>query len=285
MEGREMTEFTKTKMHFALALLGTLFAVHPFVEKLEHLSFDYLSWRLEVFHAYGLTAGLLAVAIYCYAAALVSEKPASKIERMGNYCYAISILIFPLYGGLFLAHLLERWLDESRLLAGWLEPSQLQWAGPIAAAALGCIWLVAWQVLAWHLRGRLSDQDRFAKVDQLADEEMAALNRATEMLAGHHYDLSVIEGWKALEARLRRSLIIRGQAPRWDSAEALIATASKTGLLREPSLARVQDVRRQWSIAIGPEPLGQEAAEKALQEVRDILSTISLNGPEMKNAA
>ena len=45
-------------------------------------------------------AALLALAIYCYAMAMMSERPASRIERVGNYFYAISILIFPLFAGL-----------------------------------------------------------------------------------------------------------------------------------------------------------------------------------------
>src|SRR5262249_49082989 len=151
----EMTDFTKTKMHFALALLGTLFAVHPFVEKLEHAGFTYLSCRLEVFHAYGLTAGLLAVAIYCYAAAMVSERPGGETERAGNYIYAVSLLVLPLFGGLSLSHLLEQWLAESHLLAEWLAPEQLAWVGPGLAIGLGLFWLAVWLGLAWRLRGRL----------------------------------------------------------------------------------------------------------------------------------
>ena len=42
-----MSEFTKTKMHFALALIGTLFALHPLVEKYPDLGFDYLGVWLK----------------------------------------------------------------------------------------------------------------------------------------------------------------------------------------------------------------------------------------------
>jgi hypothetical protein len=270
-----MTDFTKTKMHFALALLGTMFAVHPYVERVEHAGFDYLGYPLEVFHAYGLTAALLALAIYCYAMAMMSERPASRIERVGNYFYAISILIFPLFAVLYGSHLLERWLDESGLLADWLEKAHLAWVGPSLGLALGVFWLVLSQVLAWRLRGRLGAQDRVAKVEQLANQEMAALNRAAELQAEQHYDLGVIEGWKALESRLRRVLLLRGlTAP--EGADALIAAASRAGVLREPALKLVQDVRRQWAVAVSTEPLLRESAEKALQEVRDVLSTIPL---------
>lgn len=280
-----MTEFTKTKMHFALALLGTLFAVHPFVEKLEHVGFTYLSWRLEVFHAYGLMAALLAVAIYCYAAAMISERPGGKIERAGNYFYAISMLVLPLYGGLYLSHLLERWLDESHLVAAWLAPDQLAWVGPGVAIALGLFWVIVWGLLAVRLRNRLGAQDDRAKVEQLAEFELGALNRAAEMVTNQHYDLGVIEAWKALEARLRRALLLRGVSPALDSADALIAAATRAGVLHPPSIDRTQEVRRDWQVAVSPEPLGREAAEKSVQAVRDILATISLPTTDTKRAA
>src|SRR5262245_17419374 len=183
-----MTDFTKTKIHFALALLGTLFAVHPFVERMADLGFDYLSYPLKVFYAYGLTAGLLALAIYCYAAAMMSERPGSRVERLGNYFYAISIMIFPLYGGLYLSHLLEQWLDQSQLFEDWLEKAHLAWIGPSIGLALAIFWLLVSQVLAWRLRGRLVAQDRLAKLEQLAEQEMKALNRASQLLSEDHYD-------------------------------------------------------------------------------------------------
>ena len=74
-----MTEFTKTKMHFALALLGTLFALHPFVEKFEAASFDYPvmdnTIHFRVAYVFTTVAGFLAFTVYCYAIALLSEKP------------------------------------------------------------------------------------------------------------------------------------------------------------------------------------------------------------------
>src|SRR5258708_19593158 len=109
-----MTEFTKTKIHFALALLGTLFAVHPYVEQWEHAGFSYLDYRLEIFHAYALTGGLLALTVYFYGTALLSERTSTRAERAGNYLYALGILIFPLYILFYLSSLGEHWLRSSR---------------------------------------------------------------------------------------------------------------------------------------------------------------------------
>src|SRR4051812_34522447 len=98
-----MTEFTKMKIGFALALLGTLFALHPFLERYSELGFLYMSYDLKIFHAYALTAGLLSLCVYLYAVTLMSNRPHSPFERMGNSSYALAILILPFYAGLFLS--------------------------------------------------------------------------------------------------------------------------------------------------------------------------------------
>jgi hypothetical protein len=271
-----MTEFTKTKIHFALALLGTLFAIHPYVERWEHAGFAYLGYTLEVFHAYALTGGLLALSVYFYATALLSERTSTRAERVGNYLYAIGILIFPLYGVFYLSSLLEGWLLESKVLEQWIPADRLSGAGPIAALVLGIFWVLASQLLAWRLRKRLGDQDYTAKVKQLAEEELSALNQAHELALSNHYDLAVVQAWKALEARLRRVLLLRGIALNNTDPQAMIAKAGRAGILTGKSREQVEEMRRQWNIAVSTEPLTREAAEKALAAARDILSTIAL---------
>jgi HEPN domain-containing protein len=273
-----MTEFTKTKIHFALALLGTLFAIHPYVEQWEHAGFSYLGYRLEVFHAYALTGGLLALSVYFYATALLSERTSTRAERVGNYLYALGILIFPLYGLFYLSSLGEHWLEESRVLERWISHDRLAGIGPIVTLALGAFWLLGSQVLAWRVRSRLSDQDRTSKVKQLENEEVAALSQAREMAASNHHDLAVIQAWKALEARLRQALLRRGIVPSATDAQSLLDAAGQAGILTGKSREQVEDLRRQWNVAVSTEPLTREAAERALVVARDILSTISLPG-------
>ena len=55
-----MTEFTKLKIGFALALLGTLFALHPFLDRFDEQGFIYLGYNLKILYPYALTAGLLS---------------------------------------------------------------------------------------------------------------------------------------------------------------------------------------------------------------------------------
>jgi hypothetical protein len=275
-----MTEFTKTKMHFALALLGTLFAVHPFVEKLEHVGFDYLNLRLEVFHVFLLTGGLVAASIYCYAVALMSERSGSRMERVGNYFYAFAILVLPLYGMLYVSHLAGEELKASRLLDKWLDTSLLEVAGPITMTAIGVFWLAVSQVLALKWRQRLAEQDKAVKVEQLAEQEILSLNRAQEMFQGRHYDLAVIEAWKALTARLRRVLLLRNLGGGEETPEAMLKLAAKKGIIAGPAVELVQELRQQWNVAVGTTPLTSDASEKALLATRNILATIAVSSTE-----
>jgi HEPN domain-containing protein len=152
----------------------------------------------------------------------------------------------------------------------------LSGAGPIAALVLGIFWILASQLLAWRLRKRLGDQDYTAKVKQLAEEELSALNQAHELALSNHYDLAVVQAWKALEARLRRVLLLRGIALNNTDPQAMITKAGRAGILTGKSREQVEEMRRQWNIAVSTEPLTREAAEKALAAARDILSTIAL---------
>jgi hypothetical protein len=261
-----MTEFTKTKIHFALALLGSLFALHPYLEKFDEAGFWYLGYFLKVSYAYLLLAGLLAFCVYCFGLTLVSERPHSWLERLGNYSYGLAVMVLPFYGGLYLASLLSDRLGQSHL----------QWAAPGVALGLGVLWFVLSQVFAFLFRGRLGRQDDQKKVEELARQEVAALGHAQELLASEHYDLAVIEGWRALEARLRRGLLNRGVVRRATTPDAVIHTTKKAGLLRAPEFTLLQDVKRHWDIAISTEPLGRDAATTALNSIRHILSTIPL---------
>jgi hypothetical protein len=261
-----MTEFTKTKIHFALALLGSLFALHPFLERFQDASFIYLGYTLKVSYAYLLLAGFLALCVYCYGLTLVSERPHSWLERLGNYSYGLAVMVLPFFGGLYLASLLAEELGQSHLA----------WAAPGAALVIGVGWFVLGQMFALLLRGRLGKQDQNAKAEQLARQEMVSLGHARELFDQGHYDLSAIETWRAVDARLQRALLARGIKLRQATPEASIHAAKRAALIGPSTLALLEQLKRYWQIAVSTEPLTREAAESALSAGRNILSTIPL---------
>jgi HEPN domain-containing protein len=259
-----MTDFGKIKISFALALLAMLFALHPFLDKVENLGFDYLGVQLKIVYAYMAMSGLLGLCVYCYAVALLSDKPHSFLERLGNYAYALAVLVAPLYAGLYL----------STLLADVLDQTELAWAAPAVTLGLGIAWLLLSSVLAVLLRGRLGDRDRMAKIDQLAKQEVAALQHARDLYSGDHYDLSVIEAWKAIVARLRRSLLAHRYVPKTDGADHLVELARRKHLLSDPSYRLLKGMEQHLHIAMSSEPLPQDAAKQCLSAARHVLATI-----------
>ena len=83
-----------------------------------------------------------------------------------------------------------------------------------------------------------------------SETESAALKRAEEMYCHAHYDLSVIEVWRALEARLRRALLlksVRGQFGDWNT---LRDAAHAAGLLSKVPLTALDELRRHWQVAV-----------------------------------
>jgi hypothetical protein len=257
-----MTEFTKLKITFALALLGTLFALHPLLDRFADWGFLYLGYDLKVFYAYALTAGLLSLCVYLYAVTLLNDRPHSWCERTGNSAYALATLVVPIYAGLYL----------SAKLADRVAVSHVAWAAPVVALGLGVGWVALSQLIAWRIHRRLGEQDRVSKMAQLAQQEMESLNRARELFDNDHYDLSVVEAWRALEARLRQVLLHRGVVTDTNDSQAVIRSAAKKGILREPTLGLVAVLKRHWTVAVSTEPLPREAANDSLSVVRHILA-------------
>jgi hypothetical protein len=268
-----MTEFTKLKISYALALLGTLFALHPFLDRFSDRGFLYLGYDLKIFYAYSLTAGLLSLCVYLYAVTLLNDHPHSWCERTGDAIYGLAIMVLPIYAGLFL----------SATLAERVAVSHVAWAAPAVAVGLGSGWVALSQVVAWRIRRRLGERDRASKMEQLAKQEAVSLDQARSLFEVEHFDLCVVEAWRALEARLRQALLSRRVTARADDHQGVIRLATRKGILKEPALGLVEELKRHWSVAVSTEPLSREAAAESLGAVRYILSV--LPGREARSAS
>jgi HEPN domain-containing protein len=264
-----MTEFAKMKISFALALLGTLFALHPFVDRFAERGFLYLGYDLKILYAYSLIAGLLSLCVYCYAVAMTTERVHSRLEKLGNYSYAMAVMTLPIYGGLYLAS----------LLAWQFRYSHIAWAAPAMAIGFGGGGFILSQWVAWRLRGRLGEQDRVAKIEHLARQERQALSQARDLFANEHYDLSVVEAWRAIEARLGQVLLSRRIVARSNRPHALFDLAIRKGIIHEPVLGMLEELKRHWNIAVSIDPLTRSSASEALSAARHILATVPVGDP------
>ena len=262
-----MAEFTKLKIGFALALLGTLFALHPLLDRSPDRGFLYLGLDLKVVHAYALTSGLLGLCVYLYAVTLLNDHPHSWSEWAGNRTYGLAVMVVPIYVGLYV----------SAMLADRVAVSHVAWAAPAVAVGLGSGWVALSQVVAWRINRRLGERDRASKMEQLAKQEATSIQQAKALLDGEHYDLCVVESWRALEARLRRALLSRKVTAKADDHHKVVRIASRIGLLDEPTLGLVENLERHWTVAVGTDPSPREAAVESLGAVRYILSILPVH--------
>ena len=222
-----------------------------------------------MYDAYFLTAGLLSVCVYLYAVTLLTG-PHAWFERTGNLTYALAILVVPIYAGLFL----------SARLAERVAVSHVAWAAPAVAASVGGGWVVLSQLVVLRIRRRLGEQDRAAKLVQWARQESDSLSQAREFFASDHYDLCVIESWRAMVARFLQVLLIMKVVPRSEDPDSVIHAAVKKGVLKEPNLGLVEDLKRHWMVAVSTEPLAREDAVAALSAVRHVLAVVAVkHGP------
>jgi hypothetical protein len=258
-----MNDFKKAKITFALALLGTLFALHRVVENPDYQAATtfttYLGYQINIVHAYLVLAGLLALTVYFYAVGFMTEHSSTWVEKIGNLVYALAIMVVPMYGVLYL----------SSFLAETLGQLDLYWIVPLVALGLGVI-------MGGLFLHRLGQQDRSAKVAQWSDLEISSLYRARALFEGAHYDLAVMEAWKAIDARLHRVLVAKGITPPADNPGALIDKAIHAGILKESVRPLLNDLRGHWAVAVSHQPLTQANANEALNIARDILSVIPL---------
>src|SRR5581483_1526746 len=123
-----MADFIKTKLQAALALLGMLFALKPYLDDVQNIGFVILDVRVTLLHALAGMAALLAVSVHCYALDMLRARPFSLVERLGNTTFALAILGLPAFGlGYGLTYL-------GRELAARYALPTLTWVTPASAA-------------------------------------------------------------------------------------------------------------------------------------------------------
>jgi hypothetical protein len=258
-----MNDFKNHKMHFTLALLAVLFALHPFFSYFDKVSFPYMGVDLPLSWAFIAAGVLLALAVYCYATDMVSESSASLSQRLGNYFYAIAVMVLPCYGGLYLSTLLEDFLVQTR----WVE----QHAGSTPYITIGLLvaWLVVWQLSALAIRRYLTRRDWTNKIDHLTDREMDTLKRARDMMDACHYDLAIIQSYKAVLLRLEMACLKRGYP-----AGNPLANARKAGIISGANEGLLKVIVANNDVATSTTPVKPEAARETADATQRLLATI-----------
>jgi len=256
-------DFMKKKMHFTLGLLGALFALHPFYPKFDAISFVYMGATIPLTYAFMSIGIFLALATYFFSAGMTEEHPSNLGQRLGNTFYALAVMTVPFYAGMWVTTLVEKYV----VLHNWISDRSLH--APIITAVILLFWTTMWLVLSFLVHRYLARHDWTYKIDGLVDREMMALQRAKEMMEGHHDDLAVIQLHKAIMTRIKMLCLKAGI---WYKASNPLPAALKAGLIAQNTWQDLETVLGSAEIASSTKPISHYQSEQAWTATKNFLS-------------
>ncbi len=257
------SDFTKNKVHFTIALLAVIFALHPFFPTFDKINFVYMGRPIPLSDALMGVGVLLALAVYFYATDLMTEHPSPLSQRLGNFFYALAVMTLPFYGGLHLSTLLEDYLIDE----GFFEEHGIK--TPVITVIILVVWVTVWVACSMLLRRYLSQRDWVSKIDALADQEMNCLRRAEELAEAEHPDLAIIQFHKAIEMRLKMAGMKRG----FMDGDVFL-NAKKANLLTPGNQFQLDIVRRHYVKAQSHVPASPDDLAQTVGAAKKFLATV-----------
>lgn len=256
-----MSDFTKFKIGIALALLGVLFTLQPLVKEIEALGFVLLGIQFKLpWFFYGISA-LLGLSVYLYAVAAVREQPPRWFETAGNVAYACALAVPPFFILLWLSS-----VAVAVVRSAFAQPLLLH----LMSGLLGAASAMTVATLTRFVARVLANRDRTSRVDQLETAEVFHLDRARQLHTSGHYDLSVLESFRAVEAALSAALEARDVRPR--RPVDLLGAAVSAELLPREQAVLYQRLRTARNSAVHKEtPTTGDQAGTALDTAKAIL--------------
>lgn len=229
-----MTEFSKTKIAYALALLAALFALSPLVNS-SVFSFSFFSVEIKIQLLYWIFVGLLAVTVYMYALSLIKEENVhNTFHKTGNYIYAISLLFPPAVLAIYIISVITIFIinkSDSKEFGYVLQV--------VLSVGVGAITSVLTNKIT--TRFKTNEDKRKDSIEKLS--EIMALERAKKMLDTEMYDLTTIELWKVIEMTFKR--VFKARAIPYDDKKTyeIIGIIEKYKLLPKELIQELQYLR------------------------------------------
>jgi hypothetical protein len=231
-----MTEFSKLKIAFSLALLGTVFAVSPLIKEYGVIAYKLFGLLLSVKLGFAFFALFLGSAVYFYAVALIGESVYfDAAKTAGNIAYTIALIIPPLYLLLYPVSLLA---DLSLYLL------KSPWAAGSLQVFLGAIVAIAVQATVRVLFATFREKDRSERIAKLEEEGNAVLSRARKLFGEGYFDISVTESWKAIEIALRRAFYNQNIQVRVANGWSLVGLATEKELISAQQAKEISLIRK-----------------------------------------
>jgi len=264
-----MTDFSRIKMGFVVALLAALFMLKPVIDSLGAqytTPFVFLGLRVAVMNVYYLFSGLLGLAAYFYAMDMVGKRANPLAQRMGNIMYALAILVPPFY----LTMGLLAWLDSLIV-----EATHSPLVGQISAIIMAVFLVLGGGLFFAIVRRQLRDQDTDSTVEQLSGEQAKLVAKANGLLEAGLYDLVLVESFRAVETALKKRLVANNVFTRKSSVSALLNAADKHKLIGKGERDVVHDLRvMRNDVVHESKHLNRDEAEKVIDATRRVITVL-----------
>lgn len=261
-----MTEISKIKIGFALALLAALFTLSPMANETE-LFFTMFSMEIKIRILYWIFVLLLAFSVYFYALALINEEKVHDIsQKLGNYIYVMALLFPLLVLSIYIISTISTFLiglSNSKLTGQILQL--------VLYTILGAYASILVQKIATKFR-RVEDKqisERSKKV------EIQLLEKAKKLSQTEMYDLSVIELWKALEMSFERTFSLMALPYDRKNLSKMIDLIKQYKLLPSTLLSELHSIRNiRNKAAHTSDIVSKVEIQNAIKITEKILATI-----------
>lgn len=222
-----MTQFTKDKITFAIALIAVLFALQPFITNFQNQELLTFGLKITVEGLYVTMSLLLFAAIYFYALEFIRETPLGFGVTFGNYLYVLA-LVLPIVAVFAVA-------AKYCLLGLNLWNQTATNVLVVGLAAGGGIGSVALAI-------GMSVKDIKSRVDQLDRRELEGLKRGVEAMASGLFGVAVIEIFEAATSSLRKLATSYGMAESGSSIMRLSHDLRKRNLISDKEEGDLKDL-------------------------------------------
>lgn len=230
-----MTDFHKTKIGFALALLATAFAIYPIVQPNLDTGFEILSFNVSIGLAYSTTVAFLSAAVYVFALDFITVRPWTWVQKVGTGFYVAALMVPPLVTLLYLATVVVAWLltKIDSEMAVILTQSVFQFASGIVIVLVGRM-----------LFSRALLKTSQSEAAELESSELRQMSRARELLESGFPDMAVMEALKGVEFALNALALRFTKLRRPASFGRLMLGLKKTGILSEEIVGELEALRK-----------------------------------------
>ena len=265
-----MSDFTKVKIGFAIALLAALFTISPVTSNLGAFGFYVFGIHIEIKHLYYFISLFLTLAVYFYSIQFLTERQVRFVrfaQMLADGSYAIAIVAPILYLSLFLVVLLTAAISpivKSENLQGIFQN--------VLSGIMGVLSVLASQ----RLMKLFAKREKQSSSEEYDKQAISVLDRAKQLFEDGHYDLSVIECFKSIETAARKVLLQKGVSLKNRSTRDLIQAAQDQGIIPEDRISLVHTIRQSRNIAAHGDKPSQKRKQCWYLKLQDVFSHLWL---------